>query len=148
MSEVSVQTLPGSLVSAVFSQLNNRNAEDAAASFAQSFRFKDHGIGLGFSDQVRLAEFFKKTRELYPDYSLQTDKQFVIGDHVITQWTLNVTITEPFYAGLTRRTPVSVAGVSIVHCAKGEITDWAEYYDGLSARRTALSGHFTEWIEY
>ena len=149
MSEASIQTLsPGTLVSAVFSRLNGRNAGEAIASFALSFRFKDHGIGLEFSDQVRLAEFFEKTRELYPDYSLQTDKQFVFGDHVITQWTLDATITEPFCAGLSRRTPISIAGVSIARIEHGEITDWADYYDGLSARRTALAARFTEWIEY
>jgi hypothetical protein len=110
MSEASIQTFsPGSVVSAVFRQLNGRNAGEAIASFALSFRFKDHGIGLEFSDQARLAEFFEKTRELYPDYSLQTDKQFVIGDHVITQWTLDVTITEPFRAGLSRRIPISIS---------------------------------------
>jgi hypothetical protein len=25
--------------------------------------------------------------------------------------------------------------------------DWAEYYDGLTARRTALASYFAEWIE-
>ena len=82
------------------------------------------------------------------DYSLQTIKQFVIGDHVITQWTLDVTITEPFRAGLSRRIPISISGVSVARIEHGEITDWADYYDGLSSRRTALAAHFTEWIEY
>ena len=149
MSEASIQTVsPGSLVSAVFRQLNGRNVGEAIASFALSFRFKDHGIGLEFSDQARLAEFFQKTRELYPDYSLQTDKQFVIGDRVITQWTLDVTITEPFRAGLSRRIPISISGISVARIEHGEITDWADYYDGLSSRRTALAARFTEWIEY
>jgi len=110
-------------------------AEDAAASFAVGFRYKDHGIGLEFSDKQRLTEFFQKTRELYPDYSLQTDQVFVNGDHVITQWMLQVTLTEPFFGGLTRRIPISIPGVSIVRTEKGKITDWADYYDGLTARR-------------
>jgi len=95
---------------------------------------------------VRLAEFFQKTRELYPDYSLQTNKQFAIGDHVITQWTLDVTITETFYVGLTKRTPISISGISVVRTKNGEITDWADYYDGLTARRTALSARLTESV--
>jgi len=149
MSEVSVQTLsPERVVSAVLRQLNHGQVEDATASFAASFRFKDHCIGLEFSDKQRLTEFFQKTRELYPDYSLQTDQLFVIGDHVITQWTLHVTITEPFYAGLTRTIPISIAGASIMRTEKDKITDWADYYDGLTSRRTALAAHFTEWIEY
>jgi hypothetical protein len=103
---------------------------------------------LEFSDKGRLVEFFQKANELYPNRSLQTDNLLVIGDHVVSQWTLKVTISELFFGGLTRKTPISIAGVSIVRCENGQITDWAEYYDGLSARRTALVGHFTEWIEY
>jgi len=149
MSEVSVQTLsPERVVSAVLTQLNHGQIADATASFAANFRFKDHGIGLEFSDKQRLTEFFQKTRELYPDYSLQTDQLFVIGDHVITQWTLHVTMTEPFYAGLTTRIPISIAGASIIRTGNGKITEWADYYAGSTARRTALAAHFTEWIEY
>jgi ketosteroid isomerase-like protein len=122
--------------------------DDAAALFAAGFRYRDHGIGLEFSDKQRLSEFFQKTRELYPDYSLQTDEVFVSGDRVITQWTVHVTVTEPFYAGLTRRLPISIAGISIIRTENGKITDWADYYDGLTARRTALAVHFTEWVEY
>jgi hypothetical protein len=29
----------------------------------------------------------------------------------------------------------------------GKVTDWADYYDGLTSRRTALAAHFTEWID-
>jgi hypothetical protein len=46
------------------------------ASFAEDFSFKDQGIGLEFNDKQRLAEFFQKARELYPDSSLQTDNVF------------------------------------------------------------------------
>ena len=41
---------------------------------AAGVRYKDHGVGLEFTDKERLTEFFQKTRELYPDYSLQTDQ--------------------------------------------------------------------------
>jgi hypothetical protein len=94
-----------------------------------------------------LTEFFRKARELYPDYFVQADQAFVSGEHVITQWTLQVRVSEPFYAGLTRRIPISIAGVSIVSVDDGNIADWADYYDGLTARRTALAAHFTEWVE-
>ena len=149
MSEVSIQMLsPQRVVSAVLRQLNQGRIEDAVACFTRDFRYKDHGIGLEFRDKERLTEFFRKARELYPDYFLQADQTFVSGEHVITQWTLQVTITEPFYAGLTRRTPISITGVSITRTDNGKITDWADYYDGLTSRRTALAAHFTEWIEY
>jgi len=90
-----------------------------------------------------LAEFFQKTRELYPDSSLQTDMIFVSGDHVITEWTLETTLMEPFYGGLSRKVPVSLHGASIVRIDDGKITDWSDYYDGLTSRRTALASHFT-----
>jgi len=149
MSEVSIQTLlPQRVVSAVLRQLNQEQIEDAVACFTTDFQYKDHGIGLEFRDKERLTEFFRKARELYPDYFLQVDQTLVSGEHVITQWTLQVTITEPFYAGLTRRIPVSITGVSLVRTDNGKIADWADYYDGLTSRRTALAAHFTEWVEY
>jgi len=150
MSEVSIQTLsPQRVVSAVLRQLNQEQIEYAVACFTTDFRYKDHGIGLEFRDKERLTEFFRKTRELYPDYFLQAGQTFVSGEHVITQWTLQVTISEPFYAGLTRRIPILIAGVSIVRANNdGKIADWADYYDGLTSRRTALAAHFTEWVEY
>jgi hypothetical protein len=95
-----------------------------------------------------LTEFFRKTRELYPDYVVQTDQTFVSGEHVITQWTLQVTVSEAFYAGLTRKIPISIPGVSIVRIDNGKIADWADYYNGLTSRRTALAAHFTEWTRY
>lgn len=149
MSEVLVETLsPQRVVSAVLRQLNQEQIEDAVAGFTTDFRYKDHGIGLEFRDKERLTEFFRKTRELYPDYFLQADQTFVSGEHVITQWTLQVTITEPFYGGLTRRIPISITGVSVVRTDDGKIVDWADYYDGLISRRTALAADFTEWVEY
>jgi steroid delta-isomerase-like uncharacterized protein len=149
MSEVSIQTIsPHIVVSAVLGLLNQEQIEDAVASFATDFRYKDHGAGLEFRNKERLTEFFRKTRELYPDYFLHADQIFVSGEHVITQWTLQATITEPFYAGLTRRIPTSIAGVSIVRTDNGQIADWADYYDGLTSRRTALAAHFTEWVDY
>ena len=148
MSEVLIQTLSPQVVSGVLRQLNQGAIEDAVACFTTDCRYKDHGIGLEFTDKERLTEFLRKTREFYPDYFLQADQTFVSGEHVITQWTLHVTIIEPFYAGLTRRIPISIAGVSVVRTDKGMIADWADYYDGLTSRRTVLAAHFTEWVEY
>ena len=117
------------------------------ADFSEEFRFEDHGIGLEFTDKERLAEFFQKTRELYPDSTLQTDTIFLSGDHVIMEWTLQATLTEPFYGGLSREVRVSLHGVSVVRTDGGKITEWADYYDGLTSRRTALASYFTEWVE-
>jgi ketosteroid isomerase-like protein len=73
---------------------------------------------------------------------------FVSGDHAIIEWTLQTTVTEPFYGGLARKVPVSLHGASIVRTENGKITSWSDYYDGLVSRRTALTSYFTEWVEY
>jgi len=91
--------------------MKNGKIEEALAGFAEQFRFKDHGIGLEFKDKERLGEFFQKARELYPDSFLHTDTIFVSGSRVITEWTFQFTLTEPFYGGLKRTVKVSVHGV-------------------------------------
>ena len=131
----------------VLANLKNGRIEDALVDFAEEFRFKDHGIGLEFKDKQRLAEFFYKTRELYPDSVLHADTIFDAGNRVITEWTLRFTLTEPFCGGLKRTVKVFVHGASIVRIENGKISDWADYYDGLISRRTALASFFTEWIE-
>jgi steroid delta-isomerase-like uncharacterized protein len=135
------------LILSVLRDLRNGHVEDATGRFAEEFRFKDHGMGLEFKDKERLAEFFQKTRELYPDSVLRTDTILMSGNHVITEWTLQTTLNEPFYGGLTRRVQVSLHGTSIMRTENGMITDWAHYYDGLTSRRTALASYFAEWIE-
>jgi len=148
MSQVASQVATSeALILEVLTHLRSGQIGEATARFAEEFRFTDHGIALEFKDKARLAEFFHKTRELYPDSLLLADRVFPSGDHVIVKWTYRATITEPFFCGLSRKTPVSVEGVSIVRTREGEITDWTDYYDGLTSRRTALAAHFQEWVE-
>ena len=135
------------VVLAVLMHLKDGDVQDAIIRFAEKFEFNDRGIGLEFNDKERLAEFFEKTRELYPDSSLQPDRILVNGDYVVTEWTLKYTFTEPFYGGLSRKVPISLRGTSVVQIENGKITDWTDYYDGLTSRRTALAAHFTEWVE-
>ena len=98
----------------VLMHLKNGKIEDAIGRFAEKFTFRDHGIGLEFKDKERLAEFFQKTRELYPDSLLLTDTIFVSGDGVITEWTLQATLKEPFYGDLSRKVRVSVRGEFLI----------------------------------
>ncbi len=148
MSEIAIGNgVSESVVLTALTYLKNGKIGDAIACFAEEFRFKDHGMGLEFKDKERLTEFFQKTRELYPDSLLLTDTIFVSGDDMITEWQLQATLTEPFYGDLSRKVRVSVQGGSIVRTDNGKITDWADYYDGLTSRRTALASYFTEWID-
>jgi hypothetical protein len=75
MGEIAV----GMEVLTALTYLKNGQIDDAIAGFADGFRFKDDGLGLEFTDQERLAEFFHKTQELYPDSFLQTDRIFVMA---------------------------------------------------------------------
>jgi ketosteroid isomerase-like protein len=148
MTYVEAETaIPSEVVSTVLRHLKDGNIQEATACFAETCEFNDRGIGLQFKDRVRLAKFFQKTRELYPDSSLQTDRVLVSGDYVLIEWTLRTTLTEAFYGGLSRKVPISLHGASIVRIENGKITDWADYYDGLASRRTALAAHFTEGVE-
>ena len=131
----------------VLTDLKNGKIEDAIARFDEEFRFKDHGIGLEFKDKERLGEFFQKARELYPNSFLHTDTILVSGDHVITEWTLQATWPEPFYGQLSREVRVSLHGISVVRTENARITEWSDYYDGLTSRRTALAAYFTECVE-
>jgi steroid delta-isomerase-like uncharacterized protein len=144
---VGMEALEG-VVLTVLEHLRSGKIEDAIACFAEEFSFKDHGVDLEFKNKERLAEFFRKVRELYPDSLLQIDAIFVSGDRVITEWTLQANVTEPcYYAAVSPTFPVSVHGVSIVLIDNGKVADWSDYYDKPTARRAALASCFTEWVE-
>ena len=148
MSEIAVgMTASAGVVLTVLTHLKNGEVDDAIALFAEEFRFRDHGIGLEFKDKERLAAFFRKNRELFPDAELQTDTIFLRGDCVVAEWTLRATLVEPFYGELSCEVPFSLHGASIVRTENGKITNWTDYYDGMTARRTALAAHFEEWVE-
>ena len=123
---VGMEALEG-VVLTVLEHLRSGKIEDAIACFAEEFNFKDHGVDLEFKNKARLAEFFRKARELCPDSLLQTDAIFVSGARVITEWTLHVNVTEPgYYAGVSLTFPVSVHGVSIVLIDNGKVSDWSD----------------------
>ena len=148
VTEISAEMIASEeVVLTAVTNLNDGKISETIASFSEEFTFKDHGIGLDFNDKVRLAEFFQKTRELYPDSFVQVDTTVSSGDWVFVEWTLRATLTEPFFGGLSRRVPITVQGSSIVRMDSRRISDWADYYDGLTSRRTRLADYFTEWIE-
>ncbi len=149
MSELGIATAaPDKIVLAVISDFNEGNIEDAVAFFADQFSFKDHGIRLEFNTKDRLAEFFRKTHELYPDSLLQTERIFVSGSNAVTEWTLQATFIEPAFGNCRWKVPISLHGASVVRTENGRITSWSDYYDGLISRRSALASYFTEWVEY
>ena len=148
MSESAFETATSEqVVLPVLTRLDNGNIDDAIARFAEEFTFKDRGIGLEFKDKGRLTEFFQKTWEYFPDSSLQVDSILMSLDHVVSEWTLHTSVTEPFYGALSRKVQILLHGVSVVRTKNGKITEWSDYYDGLTSRRTALTAYFTDWGE-
>jgi len=121
------------VVLTVLTHRKNGQIDDAIAPFAEEFTFKDRGIGLDFKDKERLAEFFQKTNELSPDSCLQIELILMSADCAVCEWTLQTTVTEPFYAGLSRKVQVLLPGVSVVRTKYGKITTWSDYYDGLTS---------------
>ena len=149
MSEVGIATAaPEKIVLAVISHLNKGEIDDALALFADQFSFKDHGIGLEFNAKDRLAEFFRKARELYPDTLVRIETIFMSRQHVLTEWTVKATLIEPAFGNWRQKVPISLHGASVVLAENGRIKRWSDYYDGLVSRRTALASYFTEWVEY
>jgi steroid delta-isomerase-like uncharacterized protein len=149
VSEVGIATAaPEKMVLAVISHLNKGEIDDALALFADQFSFKDHGIELEFNSKDRLAEFFRKARELYPGTLVRTKTIFVSGQHVVSEWTLQATLIEPAFGNWRQKVPISLHGASVVLAENGKIKRWSDYYDGLASRRTALASYFTEWVEY
>jgi hypothetical protein len=135
------------VVLAALEHLKKDEITEAIDCFAARFEFNDRGLRLKFNNPRRLAEFFRKARELYPDSSTQTDQIIVSDEHVAIEWTLRSTLTEPFYGVQSRRVSIVLHGASIVRIAKGKITDWTDYYDGSTSRRSALAAYFEEWVE-
>ena len=149
MNELGIATAaPDKIVLAVVSHLNEDQIDHALALFADEFSFKDHAIRLEFNTKDRLAEFFRKARELYPDSLSQTETIFVSGPSVLTEWTLQATLIEPTFGNCRWKLPISLHGASVVRTENGRITSWSDYYDGLISRRAALASYFTGWVEY
>ena len=129
----------------VLCALRQGQIDEAVDHFNDQFTYNDHGLALEFTDKGRLTEFFEKTRELYPDSLVLIDTILQSGDHVIGEWTLRATLTEPsFLNGLPLKVPISLRGASIVRFERGKITRWSDYYDGSRSRRSALAAFFTD----
>src|SRR5262245_31155036 len=129
MSELNIATAASDkIVLAVIAHLNEGNIEDAVALFADQFSFKDHGIQLEFNTKDRLAEFFRKARELYPDSHLQTESIFVSGSNALTEWTFRAILIEPVFGNRRLKVPILLHGAAVVRTENGRITSWSDYY--------------------
>src|SRR5262245_32562626 len=76
----------------------------------------------------QFAEFFRKSRELYPDAFLRTERIYVSGSNAVTEWTLQATLIEPAFGNCRWKVPISPHhGASVVTTENGMITSWSDY---------------------
>jgi steroid delta-isomerase-like uncharacterized protein len=140
-------TTPDRILQTALAAWRQGNFVEAVDQFNDQFTFTDHALGLEFKDKGRLTEFSAKIRELFPDSERRDNTIFSNGDHVISEWTLTATKTEPFLGGLLRKVPICMRGISVVQIKNRRISQWSDYYDQLKSRRSGLAAWFTEWIE-
>src|SRR5258707_15473670 len=135
-----VATTPDRILQIVLAAWRQRNFVAVANQFSDQFTFTDQAFGLEFKDKGRLPEFLAKIRERFPDSERRDNTIFSYGDHVISEWTLTATKTEPSLDGRLRKVPICERGISVVQIKNGKISQWSDYYDRLKARRYAISG--------
>lgn len=127
--------------------LGNGKISEVLGAFDDRFTFKDEALDLDFTDTEHLGEFFRKSRELFPDTVLEVLSTFECGDHAIAEWKINATETVG-YGSIQLQSPISFQGISVVHVENGRIICWSDYYDQGKSRRIKLAAFFTEWVEY
>jgi steroid delta-isomerase-like uncharacterized protein len=140
-------TTPDRILQTALAAWRQGNFVAAANQFNDQFTFTDYALGLEFKDKGRLTEFLAKIRERFPDSERRDNTIFSNGDHVISEWALTATKTEPFLDGRLRKVPIYERGISVVQIKNGKISQWSDYYDRLKVRRYAITGWFTKWIE-
>ncbi len=138
---------PQSLVLNILAELGSGRVREAVNGFAEEFKFQDEGIEFQCTAKERLIEFFEKARELYPDSILEPGTIISSGDDVMLEWILRSSVSEPLFWGQLRTVPVLIHGASVIRTENSRVIRWCDYYDGLGARRAALSSYFTEWVE-
>jgi ketosteroid isomerase-like protein len=131
----------------VLTALSEGRISEAVNRFDDHFSFIDQALDLEFTDKERLVEFFRKSRELFPDAALEIESTFAQGDHAAAEWKLTATQTEVVW-NQSFRSRIVVRGSTIVRVDSGRVTRWSEYYDKLTSRRYGLAAMFKEWIEY
>jgi|SRR5215467_1971871 len=127
--------------------LKERRVSELVAHFHRTFRFNDHALKLEFTDKLRLTGFLEKSRELFPDTTLEIISIFAIGKHVIAEWKLAATQTVAS-GSVSYRIPFSMFGSTIILVENEKIVQWSDYYDQNASRRISLAAQFMEWIEY
>jgi ketosteroid isomerase-like protein len=146
-NESNIVNRPQQILQSALDALSEGKISQVVDRIGNHFTFKDHALTLEFTDRFRLTEFFEKSRELFPDTTLEIVAVFGEGNHAIAQWKLSATQTVP-YVSISYRFPISLFGATVVRVEDGKIVQWSDYYDQSSSRRMTLGAFFTDWVEY
>ena len=138
---------PRSILRSAMATLGDWRISEVVAQFAERFKFNDHALALKFTDKLRLTEFFEKSRELFPDTTLEVVSLFENGNQAAAEWKLAATQTVLF-GSMGYRIAIDLPGCTIVRVENGRIVEWSDYYDQSKSRRHSLAAFFTDWIEY
>jgi ketosteroid isomerase-like protein len=144
--ELTIINAPQQALRSALAALSAGRVSEVVEQFDDRFTFNDHALTLEFTDKLRLTEFFEKSRELFPDSTLELVSLFASADHAIAEWKIAATQIMP-YGSISYRFPISFRGSTIVRVENGRIVQWSDYYDENTSRRVGLAGLFTEWIE-
>ena len=137
---------PERVLQSMLLALNEGRISDAVADFDDQFIFADHALDLEFTDRANLADFFQKSRELFPDAVVDVLSIRESGDQAVAEWKLTATQSVR-YGNMLFRFRISLSGVTIACTQNGKIVRWSDYYDQMTSRRSGLAAHFKEWIE-
>jgi len=83
------------IVQLALAALSEGRVSELAEQFDQHFPFNDHSLGLEFTNKASLTEFFEKSRELFPETTLEMVSLFESGNRAIAEWILAATQTQP-----------------------------------------------------
>ena len=132
---------PLHVLTSALEALSEGRVPEVVEQFADHFTFTDHALRLEFTDKTRLTEFFEKSRELFPDATLEIGSLLESGDHAIAEWRLSATESVPLGA-ISHRVPISFQGSTILGVENGRIVRWADYYDQSSSLPINLAAFF------
>lgn len=134
------------ILQSALNALSEGRISEVVEQFADRFTFNDHALTLELKDKLRLAEFFEKYREVFPDRAFEICSMFESGDHAIAEWRLSATENVPL-SSISHRVPISLQGSTIIRVENGKIVQWSEYYDQ-SNLPIKLAAFFRERTEY
>jgi len=139
-------TTPRYQLRAVLAALSKGRISEAVDQFGDRFTFNDRALGLEFADRERLTEYFKKSRELFPDTAVEVVSTYESGDTAFGEWKLTATRLGYYYS-VPVRMPISLSGASIARIENGRISYWSDYYDEKSSMRLTLASFFVNWSD-